>query len=206
LFVLFPCLTFEIRWFCEKECVKVKANPQIEILLNHKPREWVRVEAGHSEQALRVDRPPTSLSSATPISMPATQEQRWAEGSWNVIEFSETLMCWTMNALTHRISPIKVTGYLAVALGSLLLLAPAHASGNPLDRDTYRQNSNPIDRKTYRQNTNPLDRETYRQNTNPLDRKTYQQNTNPLDRETYWQNTNPLDRGTYRQGPGQPNR
>jgi len=130
----------------------------------------------------------------------------WAERSWNVIEFSETLMCWTMYALTHRISPVEATRNLAVALGSLLLLAPAHASGNPLDRDTYRQNSNPLDRKTYRQNANPLDRETYRQNTNPLDRKTYQQNTNPLDRETYWQNTNPLDRGTYRQGPGQPNR
>jgi hypothetical protein len=132
--------------------------------------------------------------------------KRWAEGSWNVIEFSETLMRWTMYALTHRISPVKVTRNLAVALGFLLLLAPAHASGNPLDRETYRQNSNPLDRKTYRQNANPLDRETYRQNTNPLDRKTYQQNTNPLDRETYWQNTNPLDRGTYRQGPGQPSR
>ena len=114
--------------------------------------------------------------------LPASDLVRWAEGSWNVIEFSETLMRWTMYALTHRISPFKVIKNLAVALGFLLLLAPAHASGNPLDRETYRQN------------------------TNSLDRKTYQQNTNPLDRETYWQNTNPLDRGTYRQGPGQPNR
>jgi hypothetical protein len=34
----------------------------------------------------------------------------WAEGNWNVIEFSGIHMCWTMNAFTHRTNLDKSFG------------------------------------------------------------------------------------------------
>ena len=37
-----------------------------------------------SEQAPRVDRPPSTLRYATPVSLPATQGQRWAD-SWDLV-------------------------------------------------------------------------------------------------------------------------